>query len=76
MTSFRGRIRSGGYSGESEEEKMTWEYMSCRVEIDPHLTISAEMNELGKAGWELVEVVHIQTVQYRAFFKRPLKTSN
>jgi hypothetical protein len=52
---------------------MTWEYMSCRVEIDPQVTASAQMNELGKAGWELVEVVPIQGIahQYRAFFKRP-----
>jgi len=57
---------------------MIWEYMSCRLEIDPHLTSSAELNEMGKVGWELVEVVPIQGTahQYRAFFKRPVKNPN
>jgi len=53
---------------------MTWEYMSCRVEIDPHVATSAQLNELGKIGWELVEVIPIQDIahQFRAFFKRPI----
>jgi hypothetical protein len=53
---------------------MTWEYLSCRLEIDPREVTSAQLNELGKAGWELVEVVPIQDVAhlFRAFFKRPI----
>ena len=56
---------------------MTWEFMSCRVEIDPHVTTSAQMNELGKIGWELVAVIPIQDIAhlFRAFFKRPVKNS-
>ena len=55
---------------------MNWEYMSCRVEIDPRVPTSEQLNEPGKAGWELVTMVSIQDMahQYRAFFKRPLPT--
>lgn len=57
---------------------MNWEYMSCRVEIDPRVPISDQLNEPGKAGWELVTMIPIQDLahQYRAFFKRPLPVSN
>jgi hypothetical protein len=57
---------------------MIWEYMSCRIEIDPHEIYSDQLNELGKAGWELIEVVPIQDVahQFRAFFKRNGSTAN
>jgi hypothetical protein len=53
---------------------MTWEYLTCRIEIDPQENHPARLNELGKDGWELVELISIQDVahQYRAFFKRPL----
>jgi hypothetical protein len=53
---------------------MNWEYLTCRIEIDPHENHPAQINELGRDGWELVELVTIQDVahQYRAFFKRPL----
>jgi hypothetical protein len=56
---------------------MNWEYMSCRVEIDPREPISDQLNEPGKSGWELVSIVPIQDLahQYRAFFKRPLTQS-
>lgn len=52
---------------------MTWEYMSCRIEIDPQDVHPAQLNELGAAGWELIEVVPVQDVAhlFRAFFKRP-----
>ena len=55
---------------------MNWEYMSCRVEIDPRVPYSEQLNEAGKAGWELVSVVPIQDLahQHSAFFKRPLAT--
>jgi hypothetical protein len=57
---------------------MNLEYMSCRIEIDLHLVTSAKLNELGKAGWELVQVLPIQDVahQFRAFFKRQISNSN
>jgi hypothetical protein len=56
---------------------MIWEYLSCRIEIDPHQVHSDQLNELGKAEWELIEAVPIQDVahQFRAFFKRPGPTS-
>lgn len=57
---------------------MNWEYMSCRVEIDPRVPQSDQLNEPGRAGWELVTMVPIQDLahQYRAFFKRPLPVSS
>jgi hypothetical protein len=57
---------------------MNWEYMSCRVEIDPRAPQSEQLDEPGRTGWELVAMVPIQDLahQYRAFFKRPLPVSS
>jgi hypothetical protein len=57
---------------------MTWEYMSIHVEINPQTTRSAQLNELGKAGWELVAIIPIQDMahHFRAFLKLPTQKSN
>jgi hypothetical protein len=57
---------------------MSWEYMSIHVEIDPQTNNPAQLNELGKAEWELVAVIPIQDMahHFRVFLKRQIKKSN